>query len=200
MDLQVPVPTIDIAVAMRNLSIYKTQRQSVNERDPVEIGTYKGQKEEFIVHLKNALYAALIITFAQGMSQLRSASQKYDYDLNLETVARIWRGGCIIRAQLLEKIRAAYAKQEDLPNLLLNSSLDEDVRSRSDDLRMVVSTATDLAIPTPALAVSLGYFYADHSAWLPANLIQAQRDYFGAHTYERIDEKGSFHTEWGHKE
>ena len=138
----------------------------------------------------------MIITYAQGMAQLRRASNIYAYDLDLEAVARIWRGGCIIRAGLLEEIRAAYLRQPDLRNLLVDSELRQRVLTRQADLRAVVRTAAELGIPAPGLMVALAYFDGYRSAWLPANLIQAQRDYFGAHTYERIDEKGTFHTEW----
>jgi len=127
---------------------------------------------------------------------LTQASRTYDYGLNLETVATIWRGGCIIRAALLEKIRTAYRARADLPNLLVDPVLAREVTARAQDLRTVVSQGAVAGIPTPAFAASLAYLDGYRSAWLPANLIQAQRDYFGAHTYERVDAKGVFHTEW----
>ena len=111
-------------------------------------------------------------------------------------MARIWRGGCIIRAALLEDICAAFHARRDLPNLLLDPNLSHKVLEHQEDLRQVVCQAAESGVPTPGLMVSLGYFDAYRSAWLPANLIQAQRDYFGAHTYERVDAKGTFHTEW----
>jgi 6-phosphogluconate dehydrogenase len=196
MDLQVPVPTIDIAVAMRNLSAFESERVEASQVLVGPSATFEGDKQEFIKQLGNALYAAMIITYAQGMAQLRRASNAYDYDLDLEAVARIWRGGCIIRAALLEEIRAAYRRQPALPNLLIDSELKQRVMTRQADLRAVVRAAAELGIPAPGLMVALAYFDGYRSAWLPANLIQAQRDYFGAHTYERIDEKGKFHTEW----
>ena len=124
------------------------------------------------------------------------ASDKYKYGLDLEAVARIWRGGCIIRAALLEDIRAAFRARHDLPNLLLDSNLSHKVMEHQEDLRQVICQAAEAGVPAPALMVSLGYLDAYRSAWQPANLIQAQRDYFGSHTYERIDAKGTFHTEW----
>ena len=124
------------------------------------------------------------------------ASDKYEYHLDLEAVARIWRGGCIIRAALLEDIRAAFHARRDLPNLLLDPALSRKVMENQECLREMVSQAAELGVPAPGLMVSLGYLDAYRSTWLPANLIQAQRDYFGAHTYERIDAKGTFHTEW----
>jgi 6-phosphogluconate dehydrogenase len=130
------------------------------------------------------------------MNQLYVAAQKYGYEYLLEDVARIWRGGCIIRADLLEIIRSAYQNRPHLSNLLLDENLGEMVEDRQEDLRKVVRTAASLGIPAPGFMTSLAYFDGYRSEWLPANLIQAQRDYFGAHTYERVDEKGVFHTQW----
>ena len=112
-------------------------------------------------------------------------------------MARIWRGGCIIRASLLEDIRTAYRSRPDLPNLLLDEGLSNRVMAGQESLRSVICTAAELGVPAPGLMTSLGYLDGYRSAWLPANLIQAQRDYFGAHTYERIDAEGTFHTQWG---
>ncbi len=139
----------------------------------------------------------MIITYAQGFALLSVASDKYKYHLNLEAVARIWRGGCIIRAALLEDIQTAFHNRSDLLNLLLAPNLSQKVLEYQKSLRQVVCQSSELGIPAPGLMISLNYFDAYRSAWLPANLIQAQRDYFGAHTYERIDAKGTFHTEWG---
>jgi 6-phosphogluconate dehydrogenase len=138
----------------------------------------------------------MILTYAQGMALLRVASQSYGYGLDLEAVARIWRGGCIIRAALLEPIRAAYRARPDLANLLLDPDLSAELVRRQGDLRAIVSHAAGLGIPAPGLMASLAYLDGYRSAWLPANLIQAQRDYFGAHTYERVDARGVFHTRW----
>jgi 6-phosphogluconate dehydrogenase len=154
----------------------------------------------FVDQLKRAVYAAMIVTFAQGMAQLRRASEVYGYDLHLDEVARIWRGGCIIRQALLEDIRAAYRDRPQLPNLLLDPRLAGAVLQREEDWRYMVRAAAEAGIPVPGLMVSLGYLDSFRSRWLPANLIQAQRDYFGAHTYERVDAKGMFHTHWAKPE
>ena len=138
----------------------------------------------------------MIIAYAQGMAVLAAASDKYEYHLDLEAVARIWRGGCIIRAALLEDIRMAYRNQPGLPNLLLAPELSNKVMANQEDLRRVVCAAIEIGLPVPCFMTALGYFDGYRSAWLPANLIQAQRDYFGAHSYERIDVKGTFHTDW----
>jgi 6-phosphogluconate dehydrogenase len=199
MELGVPVPTIDIAVAMRNLSAFEEERSAASRALVGPEPLSEDDLWDFVEQLRHALYAATIITYAQGMAQLRVASKANNYDLDLEAVARIWRGGCIIRAALLEKIRAAYKTNPDLPNLLLDPDLGRAIESRQDDLRAVVRAAAEWGIPTPGLAVSLAYLDGYRSAWLPANLIQAQRDYFGAHTYERIDQKGTFHTQWAEK-
>jgi 6-phosphogluconate dehydrogenase len=196
MELQVPVPTIDMAVAMRNLSAFEEERQAASVALDGPKTKFQGDRHSFVDRLHNALYVAVIITYAQGSALLWKASQAYDYKLDLEGVARIWRGGCIIRSALLEDIRAAYRAQPDLPNLLVNPFLAEKIMARQGDLRVVVRTAAELGIPTPAMMVSLAYYDGYRSSWLPANLIQAQRDYFGAHTYERVDAKGVFHTQW----
>jgi 6-phosphogluconate dehydrogenase len=196
LELQVPVPTIDMAVAMRNMSALKAERVAASQVLKGPAPTPPEDRETFMEHLREALYAGMIITYAQGMAQLRAASEAYDYGLNLEGVARIWRGGCIIRAKLLEDMRAAYHAQAGLPNLLMDPHLREEILSRQEDLRHVVRYGAEVGIPTPALMTTLAYFDAYRSARLPANLIQAQRDYFGAHTYERVDSEGVFHTQW----
>jgi 6-phosphogluconate dehydrogenase len=197
MDLQVPTPTVDTAVMMRDLSGYKVERKIAAQMIHGPKTTFKGDRDRLISQLRNALYASMIITYTQGMALLKQASNAYGYGLNLEAVARIWRGGCIIRAALLEDIRTSYQKQPGLVNLLMDPHLSEEVMARQGDLREVVSVAANLGLPAPGLMVSLAYFDGYRSAWLPANLMQAQRDYFGAHTYERVDKKGVFHTQWG---
>jgi 6-phosphogluconate dehydrogenase len=196
LELQVPVPTVAVAVAMRNLSAIEKERRQASKILEGPVAEFKGDRKYFIERLRNALYMAMIMTYTQGMNQLRAASRTYKYGFDLEAVARIWRGGCIIRAALLEDIRNAYRSQPELPSLLVNSHFAQAVVSRQDDLRTVVGTASELGIPAPALMISLAYFDAYRSSWLPANLIQAQRDYFGAHTYERVDAEGVFHTRW----
>jgi 6-phosphogluconate dehydrogenase len=196
MTIQVPVPTIDIAVVMRNMSAYATERNEASKALNGPNINFQGERQAFIGRLKNAMFASVIMTYAQGMSQLHTASTENNYNLDLEAVARIWRGGCIIRSALLEDIRSAFKARQDLPNLLLDKKLGQAVNSRQNDLRFVVRSAADLGIPLPGMMSALGYFDAYRSAWLPANLIQAQRDYFGSHTYERVDEEGVFHTHW----
>jgi len=196
MDLQVPVPTIDMAVMMRDLSAYKAERLAASKELSGPVPRYSGDAHTFVTALGNAFYAAMFMTYAQGMALLKAASQAYHYDLQLDEVARIWRGGCIIRARLLEEIRSAFQRWPDLANLMLDPVISERVVQRQDDLRRVVQTAVEAGIPLPGFMASLAYFDGLRSSWLPANLIQAQRDYFGSHSYERIDEEGIFHTEW----
>ena len=198
LDLQVPVPTIDLAVQMRNLSMLKRQRQTIAqsfEAAPVR-GAAGTDEKVFIEQLRRAFNAGMILTYAQGFALMARASQAYGYRLELETVARIWRGGCIIRAALLGDIMAAFARRADLPNLLMDAGLGRRAAEGREDLAAVTRNAAAMGIPAPGLMVSLAYFDALRSARLPANLIQAQRDYFGAHTYERVDAAGHFHTNW----
>lgn len=196
MELQVPTPAIDVAVMMRNLSGNAAARKAAEGMLLGPVAPFEGDAGRFIGGLGNALFNSFLGTYAQGMALLQSASAAYGYGLHLEAVARIWRGGCIIRAALLEDIRAAYQTSPDLPNLMLDPHIGREINLRQGDLRNVVRTAVDLGLPAPGLAASLAYFDACRSVWLPANLISAQRDYFGAHTYERIDAPGIFHTEW----
>lgn len=198
MDIRVPIPVIDAAVAVRNMSAMKTERETASSKLVLHLPQFDGDQAVFLTRLKGAIYASMIITYAQGLAQLRIASQKYDFNIELENVALIWRGGCIIRAALLEDIRAAFQSHPDLPNLLNDEYLSKVVISKDEDLRSVVGQAARLGIPVPGLMASLAYFDSYRSAWLPANLIQAQRDDFGAHTYERVDENGYFHTNWEH--
>ena len=196
MDLQVPVPTIDMAVAMRDLSGYKAERETASKILSGPAPKFEGDTKAFIQRLHNALFFCMVTTYSQGMALLKTASQTYNYGLQLHKVARIWRGGCIIRARLLDDIRLALKSQPDLPNLMLDAKVSQLLLERQEDLRQVVRTAVESGMPTPGLMASLAYFDGYRSNWLPANLIQAQRDYFGSHTYERIDEKGVFHTQW----
>ena len=196
LDLQTPVPTIDVAVGMRNMSDYKEERQAAGEVLKGPSKSYQGDKEAFVHRLQNGLYAASIISYAQGMALLKQASCTYDYKLDLEAVARIWRGGCIIRAAVLEDIRSAFRTQPDLRNLLLSPGLGKEVMDHREDLQYVIGAGIELGIPVPGCMSALSYFDAYRSGQLPANLIMAQRDYFGAHRYERIDAEGTFHTKW----
>jgi 6-phosphogluconate dehydrogenase len=196
MDLQVPMPTIDMAVAMRNLSMRKDEREALARRLPHTAPDHMDEKNTSLGMLHNALYFSMITTFAQGMALLKAASNEYKYQLPLDEVARIWTGGCIIRAKVLEPIRAALRSNPDLPNLMLDANLSRALMEREEDLRGLIQEAVLSGIPVPGLMASLAYLDAFRSSWLPANLIQAQRDLFGSHTYERNDEKGTFHTAW----
>jgi 6-phosphogluconate dehydrogenase len=198
--LHVPTPTIDTAVVMRNLSGLEDQRTAISREFGSAIQHMKGERKQVIEQARRGFYAATILTYAQGFAQLAAASKAYVYNLDLSAVATIWRGGCIIRSALLEPIRTAYRKQPDLIHLLLDQSLGELVAERIDDLRGVVQTATGMGIPAPAFMATLAYIDSLRSAHLPANLIQAQRDFFGAHTYERVDQRGVFHTQWSQEQ
>jgi 6-phosphogluconate dehydrogenase len=199
MDLQVPLPTVDMAVVMRDLSALKGERVQAAKMLAVPSAgiSENGNRQQIVAQIGNALYAAMIITYAQGMALLRTASEAYGYGLKLDEVARIWRGGCIIRAACLEDFRKAYQINPGLPNLLLDPTVAGMLKKRQSDLRAAVTLAVGTGVPVPALMASLAYFDGYRSATLPTNLIQAQRDYFGAHTYERTDKDGIFHTQWG---
>lgn len=201
MELKVPTPTIDAAVAMRDMSIFSDQRIQAHEIYAGVTQVIPAQddiKPHLIAQLGRALYSAIIISFAQGIALLTAASVKYEYQLDNETIARVWRGGCIIRADVLSNIYAAFHTNPTLKNLLLDTNLANKLIERQQDLRACISVAVTAGIPLSAFMASLNYFDSYRSARSPANLIQAQRDYFGAHTYERIDAKGSFHTQWQH--
>ncbi len=196
MSLHVPAPAIDAAVSMRDLSGLKAERADASRLLARDAGRMAEDADSFVICLRNAYHAAQILTYVQGFALLKRASETYGYGLALDEVARIWRGGCIIRASLLESIRAACRARPDLPNLLLGPSLAGEVMSRQEDLRAVVSAAAVMGITAPGFMASLAYLDGYRTARLPANLIQAQRDYFGAHTYERDDSEGTFHTDW----
>jgi 6-phosphogluconate dehydrogenase len=196
MELQLPVPAIDVAVSMRDMSVLVQEREQANALYHRPIKMLEVEPQAFIEQLKCALFSAMMIVYAQGMSLLSVASVKYNYELDLEAVARIWRGGCIIRSALLEDIRAAYRANKKLANMLLDPGLSQQLLKHQKHLRLVVSQACVSGVPVPTLMSALSYLDAYRSDWTPANLIQAQRDYFGSHTYQRSDKKGVFHTEW----
>ncbi len=195
-DLGIPLSVIDTAVTMRYLSALKDERVKAAEKFLAAKNTFTEDKDKFIQQLENALYFGFIMAYAQGMALLKAASDEMNYNLNLSDVARIWRGGCIIRSGLLEPIRAAYASQPALSNLLMDDYFSKEISTREADMRSVVKFAVENGIPAATLMASLAYFDAYRSKRLPSNLIQAQRDNFGAHTYERIDVEGIFHTQW----
>jgi 6-phosphogluconate dehydrogenase len=201
LDLGVPATAITEAVFARALSAAKDERLAASGQlsgpDPQAIAN----KADFIQAVGDALYASKVVSYAQGFALFREASQEYGYGLDYGEIARIWRGGCIIRAAFLNDITAAYRSQPDLPNLLVAPFFRQEIEARQANWRRVVMAAVQMGIPAPAMSAALAYFDGYRSARLPANLIQAQRDYFGAHTYERIDEpRGQvFHTNWsGH--
>ena len=196
MELQVPIPTIDLAVAMRDLSVLAPERLRAGALYGRPIPRLNGDRPTVVAQLGRALATAIITTFAQGLALLAAASVKYQYDFDLAAVGRLWRGGCIIRAAVLADICAAWRAQPGPANLLLDATVARKVMAQQEDLRQIVCLAAGAGVPAPGLMVSLGYLDSFRSAWLPANLIQAQRDYFGSHTYERIDAKGVFHTQW----
>jgi len=195
MDLGIPVPSIDIAVSMREISALKEERVAADllyDRPKVDLM----DKEKLENLAEQALYFSFIITYAQGLHQLADASKEYGYDLDIAVIAKIWRSGCIIRAGLLADITEAFKEDSNLPNLLLSPTFVEKVQGSVVAARTLVSYAATNGISLPGLSNSLTYFDAYTSSRLPLNLIQAQRDYFGSHTYERTDKEGIFHTEW----
>ena len=196
LDVSAPIPTINAAVESRILSGLKAQRVTASRVIRGPKPEYKGNRARLIDAARQALYASKITSYAQGLGLLKIASEEYQYNLNLGEIAKIWRAGCIIRACLLGDIMSAYARDPALTNLLLDETFRAAVESRQGAWRFVVQTAVGMGIPALALSASLAYFDAYRSERLPANLIQAQRDYFGAHTYRRVDREGTFHTEW----
>jgi 6-phosphogluconate dehydrogenase len=196
MELQVPIPTIDLAVSMRDLTVFEKERKQASEIYQHPKRHLNNDRNTFLKQLSSALYTSIILTYSQGFALLAVASDKYEYQIDLESVAKIWRGGCIIRSAFLEDISAAFRVKRDLPNLLLDTNISHKMMEHQEGLRKVIGQAAEAGVPVPGIMVSLGYFDAFRSHWLPANLIQAQRDYFGAHTYERVDSKGTYHTEW----
>lgn len=193
MDIGIPIPAIDSSVSMRVLSSFKEEREKAalvypkSQSDPSRFSA---------ADLEAALYFSFIVTFAQGMRQLLEASSKYQYDLDLAEIAKIWRGGCIIRAELLEHIRKAFDKVDNREHLLFDSYISDEIKGLLPSVNKVISVAHNAGIAVSGMSASLNYFNAFRSERLPLNLIQAQRDYFGGHTYERLDRPGVFHTEW----
>lgn len=195
------VPTINAAVTERIISSLRDERLYASARLPagrlLEGNALPLSRAAIIDAVHQALYAGKISAYAQGMAMLQTASNEYGYALDLGEIASIWRAGCIIRARFLNRITSAWRRRPDLPNLLLDDELGSAVAERLPAWRRVVQMAVGLGIPVPAFAASLAYYDSYRSARLPANLIQAQRDHFGAHTYERIDQPGHFHSTWG---
>ena len=195
-DIGAPIPTINAAVEARILSSLKSERVAASKvlRGPSPEG--RGDRARLVEAARHALYASKITSYAQGMAMLRIASKEYGYGINPGSVAKIWRAGCIIRASLLEDIRRAFDRDPSLVNLLLDDAFRDAIAERQDGWRHAVQAAIGLGIPVPAMSSSLAYYDSYRSARLPANLTQAQRDFFGAHTYRRVDREGVFHTDW----
>ena len=196
LDLGVPTPTITEAVFARCMSAYKEERMAASDILEGPNKQYTGDKKQLISAIHDALYASKICAYAQGFALLKAASKEYNWNLNFGEMALLWRGGCIIRARFLDRIQEAYAHDEELVNLMISPFFSNVLATAQDNWRQVVITCKGLGIPTPAISASLDYYDGYRSKVLPANLIQAQRDYFGAHTYERTDMPGTFHTDW----
>lgn len=196
MDLEVPVPTIDTAVAMRDLSKYKSLRVLLENNYKAEKSSATVNSEEQLKALEDAFYFALICTYAQGMHLLSKASDIYKYDLNIADIARIWRGGCIIRSSFLNIIYKAYTDDRTLAHLLMNKDVTEALKSSEKGIRSILQTAIGNSCGMPAYAASLSYFDSFAKSSSGSNLIQAQRDFFGAHQYEKVNTTGVFHTQW----
>jgi 6-phosphogluconate dehydrogenase len=196
LDLGVSVPTITEAVFARCISAVKEERVAASKVLSGPDPTYRGDKSEFVEAIRQALYASKICSYAQGFALMKEAGKEYKWELNFGDLAKIWRGGCIIRAQFLHRITEAYQRNPNLANLMLDPFFKDVLESSQEQWRHVLATATQLGLPIPAFASALAYFDSYRREQVPANMIQAQRDYFGAHTYERVDKPGSFHTEW----
>ena len=207
LDLGVPSTLVTAAVYARTLSAIKEARVRASKvlkgpseqanpmfGDPVK--KFVADKKNFIEAVRQALYASKICSYAQGFVQLQEASREHKWDLNYGDCALLWRGGCIIRAQFLDRIKEAFDEQPNLENLLLYPYFQQAIDKAQSSWRAVVIAATHLGIPAPAFTTALAYYDSYRLPRLPANLLQAQRDYFGAHTYQRTDMPGTFHTEW----
>ncbi|HVO42446.1 MAG TPA: NADP-dependent phosphogluconate dehydrogenase [Aggregatilineales bacterium] len=198
LDLGAPTHTMTSAVEARIISALKDERTAASAilGGPTGSGGFQGDRKQFIEAVRRALYCSKICSYAQGMALIQMASKEYNYAVPIERVAAIWRAGCIIRAVFLDDITAAYVENRDLPNLLLSPKFQKAIASYQGGWRRVVSAAILAGVPAPAFSASLAYYDSYRSPRLPANLIQAQRDFFGAHTYERTDRSGVFHSAW----
>ncbi|MGE8080823.1 NADP-dependent phosphogluconate dehydrogenase [Peribacillus loiseleuriae] len=197
LDLGVPLPIITESVFARFISAMKDERVKASQllAGP-KVEAFKGKKEELIEAVRKALYLSKIVSYAQGFAQMRAASEEYEWNLSYGDIAMIFRGGCIIRAQFLQKIKEAYDQDPKLANLLLDPYFKEIAEGYQSALREVLTLAIESGIPVPSFASAIAYYDSYRTETLPANLLQAQRDYFGAHTYQRVDKEGVFHTNW----
>jgi 6-phosphogluconate dehydrogenase len=199
LDLGVAAPTIAEAVFARCISAVKEERMAAEKIVNGPGTKFKGKKKEFVEAIRDALYASKICSYAQGFSLMKAAADEYKWQLDFGGISMIWRGGCIIRAKFLGRIKEAFDNNPKLPNLVLDPYFRAVLEKNQTNWRRVVSAAVELGVPVPAFSSALCYFDSYRSGRLPANMIQAQRDYFGAHTYERVDKPGTFHTEWSRK-
>ncbi|HDN3455009.1 TPA: NADP-dependent phosphogluconate dehydrogenase [Staphylococcus aureus] len=196
LELGIPLTIITESVFARFISSIKEERVNASKSLNGPQASFDGNKEEFLEKIRKALYMSKICSYAQGFAQMRKASEDHEWNLKLGELAMIWREGCIIRAQFLQKIKDAYDNNPELENLLLDPYFKNIVTDYQDSLRDIVTTGVKNGVPTPGFSASVNYYDSYRSEDLPANLIQAQRDYFGAHTYERRDREGVFHTHW----
>ena len=199
LDLGIAAPTIAEAVFARCISAVKEERMAAENAVKGPDAAFKGKKKEFVEAIRDALYASKICSYAQGFALMKAAADEYKWQLDFGAISMIWRGGCIIRAKFLGRIKEAYDKNPKLPNLIMDPYFRGVLEKNQSNWRRVVSAAVELGIPVPAFSSALCYFDSYRSGRLPANMIQAQRDYFGAHTYQRVDKPGTFHTEWSAK-
>ena len=197
LDLGVPITGISEATMARALSGSVPQREAAVAKLPSGTGDWKiADRDQFVEDVRQALYASKVVAYSQGFDQIAAASAEYDWEIDRGAMARIWRGGCIIRARFLNRITEAYERNPDLPLLLADDYFTEAVGNSLAAWRRVAAGAAQNGIPTPAFSSSLAYYDGIRAERLPAALIQAQRDFFGAHTYHRVDKDGTFHTEW----
>lgn len=197
LDLGVPLPLITESVFARYISAMKDERVAASKIIPAPtVSAFEGNKEEFVEKIRQALYFSKIMSYAQGFAQLRVASEEYGWDLEYGEIAKIFRAGCIIRAKFLQKITDAYERDPQLTNLLLDEYFNEITQRYQQSVREVVAMAVQAGVPVPTFSSAIAYYDSYRSADLPANIIQAQRDYFGAHTYQRKDKEGTFHYDW----
>ncbi|HAQ6390558.1 TPA: NADP-dependent phosphogluconate dehydrogenase [Enterococcus faecium] len=201
LDLGVPLPLITESVFARYISAYKEERvQASKILSRTNDFEFTGDKKELVEKIREALYFSKIMSYAQGFAQLRVASKEFDWDLPFGEIAKIWRAGCIIRARFLQKITDAYDKNPEIENLLLDDYFVEITKKYQQSVRDVVALAVQAGVPVPTFSSAIAYFDSYRAERLPANIIQAQRDYFGAHSYERVDKEGIFHYSWYHEE
>ncbi len=196
MDIGVAIPTLASAVVARIISGAKADRVEAAKILSGPARKFSGDTKHFMASVREAYTLTALACYAQGFEQMRVASNEYKYGLKFEEIARIWKGGCIVRARMLDPIRTAFQNQPELKNLMLAPHVSRFINENGDSLREVVRTANDVGVPCPAFSNTLAYIDSYRQPRLPANLLQAQRDYFGAHTYRRIDKEGKFHTEW----